>query len=98
MLAELKLLEWLSEASCWWHEAPLLQRFTRSQLQTDLDAITKLMRDQFLSVSLIKQLIQMSSGTFQKRKQFICAGAAVLVWRASRQNSYHEKNLEGFST
>lgn len=36
-------------------------------------------------------LIQMRSGTFQKRKPFICAGTAELVWRASLRFSYHPK-------
>lgn len=33
----------------------------------------------------------MRSGTFQKRKPFICAGTAELVWRASLYFPYHEK-------
>lgn len=36
-------------------------------------------------------LIQMRSGTFEKRKPFICAGTAELVWRASLCFSYHKK-------
>lgn len=51
-----------------------------------------LMRERFSeSVLLIKFLIQMRSGTFQKRKPFICAGTAELVWRASLWCSYREK-------
>lgn len=36
-------------------------------------------------------LIQMRSGTFQKRKPFIGAGTAELVWTASLCFSYHQK-------
>lgn len=36
-------------------------------------------------------LIQMRSGTFQRRKLFICVGTAELVWRASLCLTSHEK-------
>lgn len=42
-------------------------------------------------VSLIASLIPVRSGTFQKRKPFICGGTAELAWRASLWCSYHEK-------
>lgn len=49
----------------------------------------------FKSVLLIILLLQMSRGTFRKRKPFIGAGTAELVWTASLCFSYH-KNSRGF--
>lgn len=66
-------------------------------VQTRISCFKALMREYFFffkSVLLITLLIQMRSGTFQKRKPFICAGTAELVWRASLCFPYHEKVAE----